>query len=62
VLRSLVSTLAPGESASAEIASKEDVSKLSDKLNQLFGDVDPPADAVVQRDEKGEVCVCTGAE
>ena len=62
VLRSLASTLVPGESASAEIPSKEDVSKLSDKLKQLLGDVDQSADTVVQRNEKGEVCVCTGAE
>jgi hypothetical protein len=62
VLQSLVSTLDPGESASTEIPSKEDVSKLSDKLKQLLGDVDPPSGTVVQRNEKGEVCVCTGAE
>jgi hypothetical protein len=62
VLRSLVSTLAPGESATAEIPSEEDVSKLSDKLKQVLGDVDPPAGTVVQRNKKGEVCVCTGAE
>jgi hypothetical protein len=61
VLQSLVSTLAPGD-ASAEVPSKEDVSKLSDKLKQLLGDVDPPSGTVVQRNEKGEVCVCTGAE
>lgn len=54
--QSLVSTLAPGDSAGAEIPSKEDVSKLSDKLKQLLGDVDPPA-GTVQRNEKGEVCV-----
>jgi hypothetical protein len=62
VLQSLVSTLNPGESASEEIPSKEDVSKLSDKVKQLLGDVDPPAGTVVQRNGKGEVCVCTGAE
>lgn len=62
MLQSLVSTLAPGESASAEIPSKEDVSKLSDKLKQVLGDVDPSAGTVVQRNEKGEVCVCIGAE
>jgi hypothetical protein len=58
VLQSLVSSLAPGESASADIPSKEDVSKLSDKLKQLLGDVDPPP-GPVQRDERGEVCVYT---
>ena len=62
MLQSLVSTLAPGESASAEIPSKEDVSKLSDKLKQLLGDVDPQVGTVVQRNEKGEVCVCAGTE
>ena len=62
MLQSLVSTLVPGESASAEVPSKEDVSKLSDKLKQLLGDVDPPTGTVVQRNEKGQVCVCTGAE
>jgi hypothetical protein len=62
VLQSLVSALAPGEGASAEIPSKEDVSKLSDKLKQLLSDVDPLACTVVQRNEKGEVCVCTSAE
>jgi hypothetical protein len=62
VLRSLVSALAHGEGASAETPSKEDVSKLSDKLKQLLGDADPPAGAVEQRNEKGEVCVRTGAE
>ena len=62
MLQSLVSTLAPGESANAEIPSKEDVSKLSDKLKQLLGDVDPPAGTVVQRNEKGEVCACAGRE
>ena len=62
VLQSLVSTLAPGESASAEIPSKEDVSKLSDKLKQLLGDADPSADTIVQRNEKGEVCVYAGTE
>lgn len=59
MLQSLVRTIAP---TSAEIPSKEDVSKLSDKLKQLLGDVDPPAGTVVQRNEKGEVRVCTGAE
>lgn len=62
VLQSLVSTLAPGESASAEIPSKEDVSKLPDKLKQLLGDVDPPAGTVGQRNENGDVCVCAGTE
>jgi hypothetical protein len=61
VLQSLVSSLAPRESASAEIPSKEDVSKLSDKLKQLLGDVDQPP-GPVQRNERGEVCVYTGAE
>lgn len=62
VLQSLVSTLAPGESDSVENPSEEDVSKLSDKLKQLLGDVDPPGGTVVQRNEKGEVCVCAGTE
>lgn len=62
MLQSLVSTLAPRESASAEIPSKEDVSKLSDKLKELLGDVDPSPDTVVQRNEKGEVCVYAGTE
>lgn len=55
MLQSLVSTLAPGESDSVENPSEEDVSKLSDKLKQLLGDVDPPAGTVVQRNEKGEL-------
>lgn len=62
VLQSLVSTLAPGESPSTEIPSKEDVSKLSNKIKELLGDVDPPAGNIVQRNEKGEVCVSTGVE
>lgn len=61
MLQSLVSSLAPGESASGEIPSKEDVSKLSDKLKQLLGDVDQPPEPV-QRNEQGEVCVYIGAE
>jgi hypothetical protein len=62
VQQSLVSTLAPGESDSVETPSKEDVSKLSVKLKQLLGDVDPPAGTVVQRNEKGEVCVYARTE
>ena len=61
MLQSLVSSLAPGESASAEIPSKEDVSKLSDKLKELLGDVDLPPGSV-QRNERGEVCAYTGVE
>jgi hypothetical protein len=60
VLKSLVSSLAPGEGTSAETQSKDDVSKLSDKLQQLLGDVDPPAG--IQRNEKGGVCGYTDAE
>jgi len=62
VLQSLVSTLVPGESPSTEIPSKEDVSKLSNKIKELLGDVDLPAGTIVQRNEKGEVCVSTGVE
>ena len=62
-LHTLVSSLSPGENSSAKIPSKEDVSKLSDKLIEALrvGDVDPPQEAV-QRNERGEVCTHTGVD
>lgn len=59
-LQALVTSLAPGESSSTKIPSKE-VLKLSDKLKELLGDADGSQRAV-QRNERGEVCICTGAK
>jgi hypothetical protein len=60
-LQALVSPLAPGENSSARTPSKEDISKLSDKLKELLGDADTPQEAV-QRNERGEVCTYTGID
>src|SRR5579863_6632721 len=60
-LQALVSSLAPGENSSAKTPSREDVSKLSDKLKELLSDVDPPQEAV-QRNERGEVCTYPGID
>jgi len=57
-LQALISSLAPGESSTAKTPSKEDISKLSDKLKGLLGDVDSPQGAV----QRGEVCIYTDAE
>jgi hypothetical protein len=60
-LQALVSSLAPGQNPGSKTPSKEDVSKLSDKLKELLGDVDSPQEAV-QRNERGEVCTYTGVD
>jgi len=60
-LQALVSPLAPGQNSSAKTPSKEDVSKLSDKLKEPLGDVDPPQEAV-RRNERREVCTYTGVD
>ena len=54
-LQALVSSLAPGSASSADALSKEDVSKLSEKLKELLGGADLPQGAV-QPNERGEVC------
>jgi hypothetical protein len=41
--------------------SKEDVTKLSDKLKEILGDVEAPQ-GTTQRNEQGEVCIYTGVE
>jgi hypothetical protein len=60
-LQAFVSSLAPGESSDMKTPSKEDVTKLSDKLKELLGDVDAPQ-GTTQRNEQGEVCIYTGVE
>jgi hypothetical protein len=61
-LQALVSSLAPGQNSSVvKTPSKGDVSKLSDKLKESLGDVDPPQEAA-QRNERGEVCTYTGVD
>jgi hypothetical protein len=57
-LQALVSSLAPGGASGAESLSKEDVTKLSEKLKELLGDADLPQGGV-QTNERGEVRVST---
>ncbi|KAN0127990.1 hypothetical protein V8E53_014167 [Lactarius tabidus] len=52
-LQALVSSLAPGGASSADSLSKEDVTKLSEKLKELLGDADLPQGGV-QTNERGE--------
>lgn len=60
-LQAFVSSLAPGETSNTKTPSKEDVTKLSDKLKGLLGDVDV-SQGTTQRNEQGEVCIHTGVE
>lgn len=55
-LQALVSSLAPGGASSADSLSKEDVTKLSEKLKDLLGDADLPQGGV-KSNERGEVCL-----
>lgn len=60
-LQAFVSSLAPGENSNTKTPSKEGVTKLSDKLKELLGDVDASR-GTTQRNEQGEVCIYTGVE
>lgn len=60
-LQAFVSSLAPGENPNTKTPSKEDVTKLSDKLKELLGDVDA-SQGTTQRNGQGEVCIYTGVE
>jgi hypothetical protein len=54
-IQALVNSFAPGANSSAETPSREDVSRLSDKLKDLLSDSDLPQDTA-RRNERGEVC------
>ena len=60
-LQAFVGSLAPGENSNTKTPSKEDVTKLSDKLKDLLGDVDA-SQGTTQRNEQGKVCIYTGVE
>jgi hypothetical protein len=55
-IQALVSSLVPRGNPNAETPSKEDVSRLSDKLKELLGDSDIQQDTA-RNNERGEVCV-----
>lgn len=53
-LRALISSIALGGEGSSDRLRKEQVLKLSERLEQILGDV--PSESTERKNEKGEVC------
>jgi hypothetical protein len=60
-IQALVSSLVPRRDPNPETPSREDISRLSDKLTELLGGADIPQDTA-RRNERGEVCAHAGMQ